>query len=43
MDKQDIICFADLKDGFTNKVKKTIEDLPEASQVIFHNFTNSLE
>jgi len=43
MDKQDNICCADLKDSFIDKVKKTIEDLLEASQVIFHNFTTSLE
>ena len=34
---------ADSKDDFINKVKKTIEDLPESSQIVFQNFISSLE
>ncbi|KKN47666.1 hypothetical protein LCGC14_0660550 [marine sediment metagenome] len=34
---------ADSIDDFIDKVKKTIEDLPESSQAVFHNFVSSLE
>jgi len=34
---------ADSKENFIEKVNKTIEDLPESSQAVFHNFVKSLE